>query len=248
MSTCPHLSVVIPAFNESGRIAATLDELRAHLPGLSPAWELRVVDDGSTDGTAEIVAGVASRDPRVVLQRERHRGKGGAVRAGLLAAQGELRFMCDADLSMPARELSKFLALVPHRCDIAIGSREGDGATRVGEPAYRHRIGRIFNWVVRLGALPGIDDTQCGFKLFTREAVERIFPLVTIDGWAFDIEVLYIARRLGLRVEEVPIEWHYRELSRVSMMRDSFRMARDVLRVRGNAIRGRYERGGDERR
>ena len=236
----PRLSIVIPAFNEARRIVLTLDELRAALPGFGQPWEIRVVDDGSTDGTAGLVAAAAMVDDRIVLQREPHRGKGAAIRAGLTAARGDLRFMCDADLSMPVAELPRFLALVPATCDIAIGSREGIGARRVGEPPYRHWMGRLFNGLVRLGTLGGISDTQCGFKMFSREAVERVFPRTTIDGWAFDIEVLSIARRQGLRIVEVPIEWHYREHSRVSLVRDSFRMARDVLRVRTNAMKGRY--------
>lgn len=241
MSDAPRLSVVVPAFNEARRIAVTLDELRGALPALGLSWEVRVVDDGSTDETASLVEAASREDPRIVLQREPHRGKGAAVRAGLLGARGELRFMCDADLSMPIRELSRFIALVPADCDVAIGSREGAGARRVGEPVHRHWMGRIFNTLVRFGTVMGISDTQCGFKMFSREAVERVFPVATIDGWAFDIEVLSIARRKGLRIVEVPIEWHYREYSRVSLLRDSFRMARDVLKVRMNLLAGRYD-------
>jgi dolichyl-phosphate beta-glucosyltransferase len=160
----------------------------------------------------------------------------------MLAARGDRRFMCDADLSMPALELARFLALVPDRCDIAIGSREGAGARRVGEPGIRHVMGRAFNRLVRLGALSGINDTQCGFKMFSAAAADAVFPLTTIDGWAFDIEVLMIARRKGLRVLELPIEWHYRDFSRVSMARDSVRMAGDVFKIRWNASRGKYDR------
>jgi dolichyl-phosphate beta-glucosyltransferase len=234
------ISVIVPAFNEGSRIADTLAVLRAHLPSLAADWELRVVDDGSTDDTAAMVAQAGQADPRVVLQREPHRGKGGTVRAGMLAARGDLRFMCDADLSMPAAELSRFVELVPSRFDIVIGSREGAAARRVGEPAYRHAMGRVFNALVRGLAAPGIGDTQCGFKMFTREAAEAVFSRATLDGWAFDIEALVIARQLGLRVHEMPIEWHYRELSRVKPVRDSLLMTRDVLRIRTNAARGRY--------
>jgi len=235
------LSVVVPAFNEASRIGDTLAELRRTLPSMAESWEVRVVDDGSHDETAHLVADAAAEDHRIVLQCEAHRGKGAAVRAGLLAARGELRFMCDADLSMPLDELPKFLALVPAQCDIAIGSREGPGARRVGEPLYRHLVGRAFNYVVRAGRLGDIQDTQCGFKLFSRQAVDTVFPRTTIDGWAFDIEVLWIARHAGLRVTELPIEWHYRERSRVSIVRDSLRMVNDVWRVRFNAMRGKYD-------
>jgi glycosyltransferase involved in cell wall biosynthesis len=235
------LSIVIPAYNEGSRIKPTIDELRLYLPTIVESWEVRVVDDGSTDGTAVIVEEVARMDPRVLLQREPHRGKGGAVRAGLLAATGELRFMCDADLSMPVAEIQRFLELVPVRCEIAIGSREGQGANRVGEPEHRHLMGRLFNQLVRVAAIEGLSDTQCGFKLFTARAVETIFPRLTIEGWAFDIEMLYLAKRAGLEVRELPIEWHYRERSQVSALRDSFRMARDVLKIRRNARRGLYD-------
>lgn len=237
----PALSIVIPAFNESRRIERTLADLRAFLPSLHISWEIRVVDDGSTDDTVRVVEEAGANDGRIVVQREPHRGKGGTVRAGMLAAAGDLRFMCDADLSMPVTELSRFLEAVPGTYDIAIGSREGHGARRVGEPAHRHRMGRIFNRLVAMSAVGGIMDTQCGFKMFSRRAAEQVFPLVTIEGWAFDIEMLVIARRLGLRILELPIEWHYREESRVSLVRDSFRMARDVLKIRGNALRGRYD-------
>ena len=234
------LSVVIPAFNEAARIAETLAVVRQELNAIAATWEVRVVDDGSEDDTAAIVDAAMKQESRIVLQREPHRGKGAAVRAGLLASRAELRFMCDADLSMPLHELPRFLALVPAECDIAIGTREGAGARRVGEPAHRHVIGRAFNYMVRAGLLKNIQDTQCGFKLFSRRAVEIVFPRMTLDGWAFDIEALWIAEQAGLRVREVPIEWHYRESSRVSLVRDSVRMARDVWRVRMNAWRGKY--------
>lgn len=237
-----HLSIVIPAYNEASRIVRTLEDLQTQLPAHVADFEIRVVDDGSTDATASIVEQVAARDARVVLQREAHRGKGGAVRAGLLAARGALRFMCDADLSMPVAELPRFLAQVPGQYDIAIGSREGVGARRVGEPEYRHSMGRVFNGLVKASILPGFNDTQCGFKLFTARAAETVFPRTRIDGWAFDIEALFIARRHGLRVMELPIEWHYRDRSQVSPVIDSFRMARDVGKIRLNALRGFYDR------
>ncbi len=236
----PSLSVVIPAYNEEARIGPTIDALAAFLPSLGRAWEIRVVDDGSRDATCEEVRNRSGLDPRIVLQREPHRGKGGAVRAGMLGAEADLRFLCDADLSMPPGELPRFLRLAPDPFDIVIGSREGAGARRVDEPNYRHHMGRAFNRFVQRTAVAGIADTQCGFKLFTREAAEAIFSKTTIDGWAFDIEVLVIARLLGLRIHELPIEWHYRDRSQVSPVKDAFRMARDVLRIRAKAMRGGY--------
>jgi glycosyltransferase involved in cell wall biosynthesis len=211
------------------------------LPALAGnSWEIRVVDDGSADDTADIIERLSAADPRIVLQPEPRRGKGAAVRAGMLAAAGELRFMCDADLSMPIRELRRFLQEVPSRCDVAIGCREGPGARRLGEPEYRHVMGRVFNALVRVTLLPGLNDTQCGFKLFSRAAAETIFPRVSVAGWAFDIEALYIARSHGLRVQEVPIEWHYGERSHVSPLRDAVGMTLDLVRIRANAARGRY--------
>jgi dolichyl-phosphate beta-glucosyltransferase len=234
------LSIVVPAYNEAARIGVSVHTLLAELPAGIGAWEIRVVDDGSKDDTAAIVEAIAATDPRVVLQREPHRGKGGALRAGLLAARGALRFMCDADLSMPPRELPRFLAQVPLHCEIAIGTREGAGAHRVGEPGHRHTMGRVFNFVVRASGLAGGQDTQCGFKMFTARAVESIMPYARIEGWAVDIEMLYLARLRGLRVKEVPIEWHYRDRSQVSPVGDSLRMSRDLLRIRLNALRGLY--------
>jgi len=238
----PSLSVIIPTFNEASRIATTLSALQSHLPAIGLHWELRIVDDGSRDHTAAIVESISRVDPRVVLQREPHRGKGGTIRAGMLAARTDLRFMCDADLSMPVTELDRFLDLVPSRYDIVIGSREGIGARRIGEPAYRHLMGRVFNSLVRRLAVPDVNDTQCGFKMFTGDAAEAVFSRVTLDGWAFDIEALVIATHRGLRVHEMPIEWHYRDRSQVSPVRDSILMARDVLKVRANVARGRYDR------
>lgn len=236
------LTVVIPAFNEEERIASTLRLIAGYLERRPWPFEIRVVDDGSSDRTAAIVADAGGDTPGIVLQREPHRGKGGAVKAGMLASRGEFRFLCDADLSMPVDELSRFLPPLLRGFDIAIGSREGHGSRRVGEPMLRHLMGRAFNRTVQRLMLEGIEDTQCGFKMFTARAAESIFPHVTIEGWAFDIEVLYIARLLGMRIVEVPIEWHYRADSQVSMIRDSVGMLRELLRVRAKARRGDYTR------
>src|SRR5262249_23237252 len=149
-------------------------------------------------------------DPRIRVMREPHRGKGGAVKAGLVAAQGDFRFICDADLSMPIQEIHRFLPPALEDADVAIASREGPDASRLGEPFYRHAVGRLFNLGVQWLVLPGINDSQCGFKMFTASAVNRIFPRVTVSGWAFDVEVLAVARAQGMRIVEVPIEWHYR--------------------------------------
>jgi dolichyl-phosphate beta-glucosyltransferase len=234
------LSLVIPAYNEESRIGETLHALIAFLSRQPWDWEIRVVDDGSEDSTARIVEEVSATSDRVLLQREVHRGKGGAVRAGLLAATMPFRFICDADLSMPLEELTKFLPPRLENADVAIGSREGHGARRIGEPLLRHLAGRAFNYAVQHLMVQGIEDTQCGFKMFSARAVESIFPLVGTDGWAFDVEVLYIARQQGLRIVEVPIEWHYRRESRLSLVRDGAAMLGDLLRIRRRAARGEY--------
>ena len=242
MTPTVDLSVVIPAYNESRRIGPTLDRLVATLDPMPLPWEILVADDGSTDDTAAIVAAVAGREPRVRLLRLAHRGKGATVRDGLLAAAGARRFLCDADLSMPPAQIARFLAVLPSQCDIAIGSREGPGAVRVGEPWLRHVLGRVFNVLVRLMVLPGIQDTQCGFKLFTAEAAQAVLPTTAIEGWSFDVELLASARVQGWRIREVPIEWHYGQASRLRVVPHSIEMFRDLWRVRAKMRAGAFTR------
>lgn len=236
------ISIIVPAYNEAARIGTTLDALCEHLQQRPWDWEIRVVDDGSTDRTASIAQSFADAEPRLVVQREPHRGKGGAVKAGLQAAQGWYRFMCDADLSMPISELKSFLPPLLDGYDVAIGTREGVAARRIGEPRSRHLVGRMFNLAVQRLVLPGIEDSQCGFKMFTAGAVEAILPHVSVDGWAFDVEMLAIARARGLRIVEVPIEWHYRSESRLSVWRDGLKMLREILAIRSRASGGGYGR------
>ena len=236
----PDLAVVIPAYNEALRIESTLRDVSSYLRSSPWSWEIRVVDDGSTDGTAEVVTRVGGGEPRIRLQREPHRGKGGAVTAGLLSANATHRFLCDADLSMPIAEIARFMPPLLGDAQVAIGSREGVGARRVGEPWLRHVAGRGFNTIVRLMMIDDIQDTQCGFKMFTAEAVETIFPRVQVEGWAFDIEVLFIAKLHGLRIREVPIEWHYRADSRLRMGRDGLGMLRELAAIRRRAKNGAY--------
>ncbi len=236
------LSVVIPAYNEERRIGATLRDVTEYLERQPYASEALVVDDGSSDGTASVVEQYAREHSRVRLLRAPHGGKGHAVKAGVLAAAGEYRFLCDADLSMPITELGKFLPPRLADYDVAIGSREAPGARRIGEPLSRHLAGRVFNLFVRVVAVPGIQDTQCGFKCFRAEAARTLFALQQLEGFAFDVEVLFLARRAGMRVVEVPIEWRYMAESKVRPVRHALGMARDVLRVRWSAWRGAYGR------
>jgi glycosyltransferase involved in cell wall biosynthesis len=237
----PFLSVVVPAYNEANRIGSFIDRMREALPGLVPSWEILVADDGSQDGTREIVTGYAAADPRIRLLSLPHRGKGETVRRGLLDAAGEWRFMADADLAMPPDNLQRFLDRVREDADTAlvIGSREAPGSNRVDEPWIRHAIGRAFNWMAQLFIVPGISDTQCGFKLLSARAVELICPYLTIEGFAFDVEMLALARRAGLRISEVGITWHGHQESRVAVGRGAAAFA-DILLIRWRLLRGVY--------
>lgn len=234
------LSVVIPAYNEEARLPTTLSRVLAYLQRQPYTWEVLVVDNASTDRTGDIVRSLAEAQPGLRLLREERRGKGLAVRKGLLAARGEYRFMCDADLSMPIEEIVRFLPPELGEADIAIGSREAPGAVRYGEPAYRHWIGRAFNCLVRLLAVPGIHDTQCGFKCFRAAVAEDLFSVQRLDGWTFDVEVLFLAQRRGYRVVEIGVPWTHEQGSRVHPLRDSVIMLIDLFRIRCNWRRGVY--------
>jgi dolichyl-phosphate beta-glucosyltransferase len=235
------LSVVIPAYNEEGRLPATLQQISKHLAVTEITYEIIVVDDGSTDETGQVAAIQAQSDPCVRLLTTPHLGKGGAVRRGALAARGERILFCDADLPMAAEELTRLPAMLGEH-DVVIASREGASARRIGEPYYRHLMGRVFNVVVQALAIPGIQDTQCGLKCFTAASAGDIFTRQTVDGFGFDVEILFIARKLGYQITEIPITWSHRESSRVDPIRDTLRMLGDILRVRWNDVRGVYKR------
>lgn len=234
------LSLVIPAFNEAARLPLSLDRLHAYLTQLSHPSEVIIVNDGSTDDTAAVVRERIRDWPALRLIDGPHQGKGGAVRAGVLAATGDYVAFADADFAMPAAELGRFGPAIGTGCDIAIGSREVPGAQRFGEPAHRHLMGRVFNQLVQMLLLPGIEDTQCGFKVFRRDVGVDLCQHQTIEGWGFDVELLVIARLRGYRICEVPIPWHFIPGSRIHPVRDTANMVRDVLRVRANARRGVY--------
>lgn len=236
----PFLSLIIPALNEEDRLPLSLRQAAEFLEAQSYASEILVVDNGSTDRTSDVVLDIARRHTGIRLLHEPHRGKGAAVRTGMLAAQAQFRFIADADFSMPVGELNRFLPPALTGFDIAIASREVPGAVRYGEPALRHWIGRVFNQLVRLLAVPGFQDTQCGFKCFRGEAAEDLFRVQQLAGWTFDVEVLHVALRRGYRIVEVPIPWTYNAGSRVRVLRDSFTMLSDLIRIRRNARRGLY--------
>ena len=234
------LSIVIPAYNEQARLPYTLSELQAFVCDEKLDCEIIVVDNGSTDATSVVIQQAMARFPTLRLLRTDRRGKGLAVRTGMLAARGAVALFADADLSWSLEELVRFPALVTPETPVVVGSREGQGAQRRGEPSYRHLMGRVFNGVVQMLAVPGIDDSQCGFKAFAADAARAIFRRQTIDGFGFDVEVLFLARRLGYGIRVVPLAWEHKHNSRVEPVRDTLRMLADVLRVRLNAWRGRY--------
>lgn len=236
----PFLSIIIPAFNEADRIPDTLRKINTYLTKQDFSSEIIVVENGSTDGTYNIVNDMQGEICCLKVLHEDQRGKGWAVRQGMHKASGDYRFICDADLSMPIEEVANFMPPAELSAPIAIGSREASGAVRYNEPQYRHLIGRIFNWLVRLIVLPGLDDTQCGFKLFREDAAKAIFPQLTIFGWTFDVEALFIARKLGYKIVEVPIHWYHHPHSTVRVLRDSIRMSLDLLKIRINDSQGKY--------
>jgi dolichyl-phosphate beta-glucosyltransferase len=238
----PALSLVIPALNEQARLPYTLSEIERYVCEVQLDCEVIVVDNGSRDATSVVVQQAAIRFPRLRLMRTDRRGKGLAVRTGVLAAQGRVVLFADADLSWSVEDLSRFAAMIDEqRASVVIGSREGHDARRIGEPAYRHLMGRVFNGVVQALAVPGIEDSQCGFKAFSRDAARAVFSRQRIDGFGFDVEVLFLARRLGYDVSVVPLRWEHKENSRVAPVRDTLLMLSDVVRVRLNAWRGLYD-------
>jgi glycosyltransferase involved in cell wall biosynthesis len=236
----PRLSLVIPAYNEQARLPFTLAEIEAYLCREETDCEVVVVDNGSRDATSAVVQQAAVKFPKLRLLRTDRRGKGLAVRAGMLSAKGDVVIFADADLSWSVDDLKRFLSFVDAKNPVVIGSREGLGARRIGEPVYRHLMGRVFNRVVQALAVPGVEDTQCGFKAFRADAAKAIFTRQRLDGFGFDVEVLYLARRLGYPIRVVPLHWEHKENSRVAPLRDTLAMLTDVLRVRLNGWRGRY--------
>jgi glycosyltransferase involved in cell wall biosynthesis len=245
LATRPDLSIVIPAYNEEQRITPTLDRLHAFLAGGARTYEIVVVDDGSADGTADLVEKLAlERIPHLrVVRSTPNRGKGAAVRVGMLAARGEVRVMCDADGSMPPEELPKLLAkIATGNVEIAIGSRYADGAApNTSQPRWRVLWSRLCNKVIQRYLVPGVRDTQCGFKAFTADAARDLFGRARIDGWAFDLEVLALARRRGWGIAEVGVTWTDDRRSRVNPLRDLWKVIKEALTIRRNLKSGVYE-------
>jgi glycosyltransferase involved in cell wall biosynthesis len=239
--TTPLLSIIVPAYNEEKRLPDTLKTLQDYLEQQNFPSEVLVVENGSSDRTLEIAADFASSHPQFKALHEELRGKGRAVRAGMLAAVGKYRFFGDADLSMPVGEIKRFLPPLIPDPQVVIASREVKGSIRYGAPEMRHLSGRVFNTLVRWIALPGLQDTQCGFKLFRADAAEDVFRRLTTFGWTFDVEALYIARRHGYTITEIGVPWYYNADSKVRMLSDAWRMFQDLIRIRRNARRGVYD-------
>jgi len=243
--TRPFLSIVIPAYNEEARLPATLSRIAGYLRGCSCSSEVILVSDGSRDGTVAAARRWRPEGfPLEIIDRKENRGKGYTVREGARRARGDYILFSDADLSTPIEEVEKFLPWFREGFEVVIGSRSLKGSDiLVRQPFHRELMGRIFNRLVRVLAVPGIADTQCGFKCFTRRAAGEIFPRCRIDGFSFDVEILYLARRLGLPVREVPVKWRNAPGSSISPLRDSLLMLIDIFRVRAFSLFRVYSAG-----
>ena len=243
-------SIVIPAYNESARIRPTLHALLRHIQEQGWDAEILVVNDGSTDDTAHIVREYGKEHPQVLLvDNPGNRGKGYSVRNGMLNAKGDVLLFSDADLSSPIEEAVRLFAAIDAGADIAIGSRWLQPETQTHRQSpLRQFYGRLFNLALRILLGLNFKDTQCGFKAFTRDAAQAIFPLQRIERWGFDPELLYLARRAGLKVEEVPVAWAHVEGTRISPLRDGVRMFGEVLKIRWYAITGKYSKTGSLRK
>jgi glycosyltransferase involved in cell wall biosynthesis len=235
-------SIILPAYNESARVSATLDKILAHATQRGWNLEVIVVNDGSTDTTADIVREYARKHSVLqLLENPGNRGKGYSVRNGMLHAKGEILLFSDADLSSPIEEADKLFAAIANGADVAVGSRWVDRRLQIRrQPLYRRIFGRIFNLALRIILGLQFKDTQCGFKAFTRRSAQTIFPLQKIERWGFDPELLYLSKKFGFTISEVPVAWSHREGTRLHPLRDGVRMFGELLRIRRYALMGSY--------
>ena len=238
----PFLSIVIPAHNEESRLPPSLDQIDAFLRSQPFEAEVIIVENGSGDRTHEVALDCARAYPnlRVIQSPDNLRGKGLAVKQGMLAATGEWRFICDADLSMRIDEIVKFLPPQSDGYDIVIASREVPGAVRVDEPEYRHIMGRVATFIIKVAAISDYEDTQCGFKMFRGKVADDLFAVQRMNGIGFDVELLFIAKRRGYRVKEMPITWYYDPYSTMRLWDDSVKLLREIWEIRKNWNRGLY--------
>lgn len=244
----PLLSIIIPAHNEEHRLPPCLEKIDAFLQTQAYSAEVIVVENGSQDRTLEVGRAFAQRYPYLQVMQVDTRGKGLAVKAGMLAARGEYRFICDVDLSMPIEEIVKFMPPHSDGYDLSIGTREGKQARRIGEPEYRHLMGRVNNLIIKLTILRGFEDTQCGFKMFNRASAEDLFAVQQMTGIGFDIELLYVAKKRGYKIREVPITWYFDSDSRMRLVQDSLKLLREIAEIRRNWRQGLYVRKTSETR
>lgn len=238
----PSYSIIIPAYNEGARIGATLDKILAYLAQRGWDAEIIVVNDGSHDNTVEMVRERTVKNPGLRwLENPGNRGKGYSVRNGMLHASGETLLFTDADLSSPIEEASKLFAAIEAGSDVAIGSRwlQSELQTQK-QPLYRQLFGRVFNLLLRIVLGLRFKDTQCGFKAFTRPSAQVIFSQQQIERWGFDPELLFLARKFGFKVAEIPVAWAHREGTRINPLRDGIRMFAEMLKIRWNALSGKY--------
>jgi dolichyl-phosphate beta-glucosyltransferase len=245
----PAYSIIIPAYNEGARLGSTLDRVLAYVSAQRWDAEVIVVNDGSRDQTADMVRQYAMKYPCLrLLENPGNRGKGYSVRNGMLNAHGELLLFSDADLSSPIEEAPKLFDTLRGGADIAIGSRWLRPELQTERQSLvRQFYGRLFNLVLRILLGLKFKDTQCGFKAFTREAAQKIFPLQTIERWGFDPELLFLSRKAGLKVIEVPVKWAHVEGTRISALRDGLHMFGEAVKIRWNWLTGKYSRSGDGR-
>jgi len=236
------LSIIIPAYNEEKRLPNTIKKIAKYLASFSFQSEIIIVDDGSTDGTAKLAEEMTFLYPCLrVIHLKKNRGKGCAVRSGILEAKGKYILFSDADLSTPISEAEKLLVYLKSGYDIAIGSRKlPQSKIEVRQPFLRELMGSVFSIMVQVLVVQGVKDTQCGFKCFTQKSALRIFREQRLNGFGFDVEVLYLASKYGFSVKEVPVRWSDSPRTTVKLMRDSIKMFLDLLKIRYNDIRGRY--------
>ncbi len=235
-----HLSLIIPAYNEEERLLDSLQQIADFVGSQKYSSEVLIVENGSTDDSYAVAEDFCKSHATFSVHHMSAKGKGLAVRWGMLAAKGNYRMMLDADLSMPVDQINRFFPPQLDPVDISIASREAPGAIRYDEPNYRHIGGRLMNGIIRLLAIPGLQDTQCGFKCFRSEVAEDLFLNQKMKGWSFDVELLYIAQMRGYSIEELPVPWYYRDQSHVRPIPDSLQMILDLFTIRRNAGQGSY--------
>jgi dolichyl-phosphate beta-glucosyltransferase len=238
----PFLSIIIPAFNEEYRLPKTLPLLKSFLENQDFSWEVILSDDGSTDQTTKIAADYFGNEGLVILKAPKNRGKGFAVRQGVLASKGEICLISDADFSTPIKDFFRLYPLIQEGYDISIGSRSlPDSNVTIRQAWYREGMGRAFNQFVKIVVLDGFIDTQCGFKCFRRKNVIPLFEKMTIDRFSFDVEFLYLAKKSNLKISETAVEWHNVLESRVRIIQDSLGMLKDLFKIKFNDFLGKYD-------